>query len=60
MAHSAFEENSYLVDRIKHLENLMEEMVASNQEVIDEAVITADDYKLRVNEVRNKVVFISL
>ena len=36
------------MDRVKQLETLIEEMVTSNQEVIDEASNTADDYKLRV------------
>ena len=36
------------MDRVKQLETLIEEMVTSNQEVIDEASNTAEDYKLRV------------
>ena len=45
---SAHEENYYLVERIKHLENLVDEMATSNQEVIDETVASTEDYKMRV------------
>ena len=45
---SAHEENYYLVERIKHLENLVDEMATSNQEVIDETVTSTEDYKMRV------------
>ena len=45
---SAHEENYYLVERIKHLENLVDEMASSNQEVIDETVASTEDYKMRV------------
>ena len=50
---SAYEENSYLVGRIKDLENLIEEMVSSNQEVIDETANTTEDYKIRVSKAFN-------
>ena len=49
MATNAHQENQYLVERIKHLEMLVDEMVASNQEVIDESSRKADDLKLRVS-----------
>ena len=49
VSYSAFEENSYLVERMKHLENLLEDMAESNQEVIDEASQKSEDYRLRVN-----------
>lgn len=52
---SAYEENSYLVGRIKDLENLIEEMVSSNQEVIDETANTTEDYKIRVSKAFNTV-----
>ena len=50
MATNAHQENQYLVERIKHLEMLVDEMVASNQEVIDESNRKADDLKLRVSK----------
>ena len=43
------EENSYLVDRMKQLENLLEDMAQSNQEVIDEAASNAEDSRIRVS-----------
>ena len=42
------QENHYLVERIKHLETLVDEMVAANQEVIDESGRQVEDLKLRV------------
>ena len=48
---SAHEENYYLVERIKHLENLVDEMATSNQEIIDETVTSTEDYKMRVWQV---------
>ena len=50
MATTAHQENQYLVERIKHLEILVDEMVASNQEVVDESSRKADDLKLRVSK----------
>ena len=50
MATTAHQENQYLVERIKHLEILVDEMVASNQEVIDESSRKTDDLKLRVSK----------
>jgi hypothetical protein len=49
-ATTAHQENQYLVERIKHLEMLVDEMVASNQEVIDESSRKADDLRLRVSK----------
>lgn len=49
VSYSAYEENSYLVERMKHLENLLEDMAESNQEVIDEASQKSEDYRLRVS-----------
>ena len=50
LATTAHQENQYLVERIKHLEMLVEEMVASNQEVIEESSRKTDDLKLRVSK----------
>ena len=44
------QENLYLVERIKHLETLVDEMAAANQEVIDESGRQAEDLKLRVGQ----------
>ena len=49
-ATTAHQENQYLVERIKHLEILVDEMVVSNQEVIDESSRKADDLRLRVSK----------
>ena len=49
MATTAHQENQYLVEKIKHLETLVDEMVAANQDVIDESSKKSDDSNLRVS-----------
>ena len=49
------EENYFLQDKIKQLEVLLEEMAASNQEVINETFSRSDDFKLRVESLEQQV-----
>ena len=48
--------NNVSVEKIKQLENLIDEMVSSNQEVIDESSASVEDNKIRViDDLNNRV-----